>query len=79
MKELLQGVFGGFDAMLLAIPLAAARWILVAFFVAAAGASFLLPREFIFRGAPDQRWYRDLRWWAIGVTVPYVLIYAFVG
>ena len=78
MRPLFETLFGGFDAMLAAIPLAAARWILVGFFVAAAAGSILLPREFVFRGAPDQRWYRDLRWWAILATLPYVLIYALV-
>lgn len=78
MKELLSTLFGPFDAMLGAIPLAAARWCIVGFFSAAALASLLLPREFVFRGAPDRRWYRDLRWWAVAITVPYVLIYALV-
>jgi hypothetical protein len=78
MRELLAAFFGGFDALLGAIPLATARWVLVGFFVVAAAACLLLPREFVFRGAPDQRWYRDLRWWAVAVTVPYVLVYALV-
>ena len=48
-----------------------------AFSVSVAAESFLLPREFVFRGAPDQRWYRDLRWWAaIAATLPYVVIHA---
>jgi len=76
MRAFFEVVFGGFDAMLGAIPLAAARWVLVGFFLLAAVASLLLPREFVFRGAPDQRWYRDLRWWALAATLPYVLIYA---
>ena len=76
MKTLLETLFGGFDALLAAIPLAAARWVWSAFSSPSRSASFLLPREFVFRGAPDQRWYRDLRWWAIAATLPYVVIYA---
>ncbi len=76
MRSLFETLFGGFDALLAAIPLAAARWVLVGFFVSVAAASFLLSREFVFRGAPDQRWYRDLRWWAIAATLPYVVVYA---
>jgi hypothetical protein len=78
MKELLQAVLGPLDGLLGAIPLGAARWVIVGFFCAVAGATLLLPREFIYRGAPDQRWYRDLRWWGVAITAPYVLIYALV-
>jgi len=76
MKELLMAVLGPFDDFLGAIPLAYGRWIIVGFFVTAAGATLLLPAEFVFRGAPDRRWYRDLRWWSIAITLPYVIIYA---
>ena len=76
MRELLQAVLGPLDTLLGSIPLGAARWVIVGYFSAVALASLLLPREFVFRGAPDQRWYRDLRWWGIAITLPYVLIYA---
>jgi hypothetical protein len=77
-RELLEAVLGPFDALLGAIPLGAARWSIVAYFSAMAAATLLLPREFIYRGAPDRRWWRDLRWWGIAITAPYVLIYALV-
>lgn len=38
-----------------------------------------LRREFVFRGAPDKRWYRDLRLWATVVVMPYVAIYILLG
>ena len=38
-----------------------------------------LKREFVFRGAPDQRRWRDLRVWATLVVIPYVLVYVFLG
>ena len=75
MRELLEAVLGPFDRILGAIPLAAARWFIVGVFSMAAVAALLLPREFVYRGAPDQRWYRDLRWWGVAITAPYVLLY----
>ena len=78
LKNLLQAVLGPFDAMLGSIPLAAGRWIIVAFFLAVALATMALPREFVLRGAPDRRWFRDLRWWGLAITLPYILIYALV-
>lgn len=78
MKALLEAVLGPFDTLLGAIPLAAARWSIVGYFAAIAAATLLLPSEFIYRGAPDRRWWRDLRWWGIAITAPYVLIYALV-
>jgi hypothetical protein len=77
-KTLLQTLLGPFDLLLGSIPLAAGRWCIVGFFAAVALATMLLPREFVFRGAPDRRWFRDLRWWALAITLPYILIYALV-
>ena len=78
MKTLLHALLGPFDRLLGSIPLAAGRWIIVGFFCAVALGTMLVPREFVFRGAPDQRWYRDLRWWGLAITLPYILIYALV-
>ena len=38
-----------------------------------------LRREFVFRGAPDQQWWRDLRLWATLVVIPYVAVYLVMG
>ena len=38
-----------------------------------------LRREFVFRGAPDQAWWRDLRLWATLIVIPYVAIYLVLG
>ena len=38
-----------------------------------------LPREFVFRGAPDQKPWRDLRVWATLVVIPYVAVYLLLG
>ncbi len=40
---------------------------------------WFLRRDFVFRGAPDKRWWRDLRIWATLVTIPYVLVYLLLG
>jgi hypothetical protein len=77
-KTLLQALLGPFDSLLGAIPLDAGRWVVVGFFGAVALATLLLPSEFVFRGAPDRRWYRDLRWWGVVIVLPYILIYALV-
>ena len=76
MKAVLQAIFAPFDALLGAIPLGVARWIVVGFFLAAGAAVLLMPRELVFRGAPDRRLRHDLRLWAILVLLPYVVIYA---
>ena len=34
-----------------------------------------LDRDFIYLGSPDRSRWRDLRLWAVVVTVPYLLIY----
>jgi hypothetical protein len=75
MRDFLSAVLGPADALLAAIPLDVARWIVAGFFVVAGLSAVLLPREFDFRGAPDERWYRDLRWWAVLVLLPYLVIY----
>jgi hypothetical protein len=77
-KTLLQTLFAPFDLLLGSIPLAAGRWVIVGFFCVVALCTMLVPTEFVFRGAPDRRWWRDLRWWGLAITLPYVLIYALV-
>jgi hypothetical protein len=77
-RTLLQTVLDPFDLLLGAIPLGAGRWFIVGFFAAVALGTLLLPTEFVFRGAPDRRWYRDLRWWGVAILLPYILIYALV-
>lgn len=78
MRGLLEGLLGPPDRLLAAIPVEVGRWLVVAFLLAAGVASFFLPRWYVLLGAPDRRWYRDLRWWALAVTLPYVLIYAWL-
>ncbi len=72
-----EAVFRVLDAGLAAIPLSAARWIVVAFLSLAMVGALGLDREFVFRGAPARKWYLDLRLWAAAFMLPYVLIYLF--
>lgn len=76
MREILQAVFMPVNHALAAVPLAAARWITVAFLVLAGAIPLFLPRAYVYLGAPDARRWRDLRLWAAAAMVPYVLIYA---
>lgn len=75
MRGLLESVFGPLDALLGSVPLAAGRWIIVGFLVLSALAALALPRWYVLLGAPDRRWYRDLRLWALAFMLPYVVIY----
>jgi hypothetical protein len=54
--------------------IAAARVLFLLFFGLIIVLVFLLPREYIFRGAPDRSRWRDLRYWTLGL----VLIHAYV-
>ena len=36
-----------------------------------------LKRQYVYLGAPDQAGWRDLRFWALLILLPYVLIYLF--
>ncbi len=38
-----------------------------------------LKSEFVFRGAPDDQWWRDLRIWATLVVIPYITVYLLLG
>lgn len=58
-------------------------WVAVACVLGLYGAAiawvWTLRREFVFRGAPDQRWWRDLRLWATAIVMPYVAVYLLLG
>jgi len=52
-----------------------ARALFLGFFVLLLVAVFLLPRDYVFRGAPDRRAWRDLRFWALLVVLIHVWAY----
>ena len=75
-RSAIEVILGPFDALLSAVPLQHARWFALALLLIPALATLRAPREFVFRGAPDQKPWRDLRIWVWVVILPYVLIYA---
>ena len=75
MKHFLEAIFAPMNSLFEAIPFAAARPLVVGFLVAAALAPLLVSKDFVFRGCPDRRRARDLRLWAVGAMIPYILIY----
>ncbi len=36
---------------------------------------WLLPNEYIFKGAPDRKWYRNLKLWATLIVIFYAYLY----
>ena len=49
----------------------------VGLFLVAALWVAMLSKDYIYRGAPDRAWWRDLRIWAWLAMLPYVLLYIF--
>ena len=52
-----------------------ARILFIAFFVLIAVGVFLLPKGYVFRGAPNQSRWRDLRFWALLNVVIHTVVY----
>ena len=67
------------DAWLGSLPMSVAMICAIGLYVVAVIWVWTIPREFVFRGAPDQKPWRDLRVWATLLTVPYVIIYLWLG
>ena len=67
------------DAWLGSLPMSVAMICAIGLYVIAVIWVWTIPKEFVFRGAPDQKPWRDLRVWATLVTVPYVIIYLWLG
>ncbi|MEM9657896.1 MAG: hypothetical protein AAF961_05995, partial [Planctomycetota bacterium] len=67
------------DAWLASLPMGFAVACAVGLYLAAIAWVWTLRREFVFRGAPDQRWWRDLRLWATAVVLPYIVVYLVLG
>lgn len=75
----LKAIHEPIDRWLGSLPMSVAMACAIGLFLVAIVWVWGLRREFIFRGAPDQRWYRDLRIWATLVLLPYVAIYVLLG
>ena len=76
-RSVIELALGPFDALLAAVPLQHARWFALALLLIPALATLRASRAFVYRGAPDEKPWRDLRIWVWVVILPYVLIYAF--
>lgn len=67
------------DQWLGSLPMSIAMSCAIGLYVVAFVWVWCLKREFVFRGTPDNRWWRDLRIWATLVLIPYVAIYCVLG
>jgi hypothetical protein len=67
------------DEWLGRLPMSVAMVCAVGLYVVALVWVWGLRREFVFRGAPDDQWWRDLRIWATAVVIPYIAIYLLLG
>lgn len=68
-----------FDEWLNGLPMSVALGCTMALYAAALVWVWSLRREFVYRGTPDQKWWRDLRLWATLVVLPYVAVYLLLG
>jgi ABC-type uncharacterized transport system permease subunit len=75
----LKAIHQPFDEWLGTLPMSVALGCVLALYAVALIWVWTLRREFVFRGAPDQKWWRDLRVWATIVTIPYVAVYLLLG
>jgi len=67
------------DHWLSSLPMSVAMACAVSLFVLAGIWVWTLRADFIFRGAPDRRRWRDLRIWSMVVLLPYIAIYLLLG
>ena len=67
------------DEWLGGLPMTVALACAVGLYILALIWVWRLSRDFVFRGAPDQNGWRDLRVWATIVTIPYIAIYLVLG
>ena len=75
----LKSLHGPVDEWLGSLPMSVAIGCAIGLFTVAGIWVWTLKREFIFRGAPDQQWWRDLRLWSMLVLLPYVAVYLLLG
>lgn len=61
--------------MLQNIPLIWAKYIAGIFFIAMIVWVMVLPKEYIFKGAPDKKGWRDLRIWAAIILIVQIILY----
>ena len=76
---LIKGFHEPIDNWLGQLPMSVALGCAIALYAIALTWVWSLRREFVFRGSPDQKPWRDLRIWATIVVIPYVAVYLLLG
>ncbi len=75
LRALFEAIFGPLNAALGSLPLGVAPAFVALLLILPLVWVLRLGRASVFRGAPDEAWWRDLRLWAVVVTLPYLVIY----
>jgi hypothetical protein len=65
------------ENIFLQIPYWGVKAIVIMFFLGLASAPFFLPKEYIFKGAEDQKPWRDLRYWALAAAISEIVVYLY--
>lgn len=65
------------DVFLSGLTNETARWCAIMLFAVAGVWVWTLKREYVYRGAPDETIWRDLRLWSVFALCPYAIIYLF--
>ncbi|MEM6703169.1 MAG: hypothetical protein AAGA81_06105 [Acidobacteriota bacterium] len=78
LRQFLEAFFGPLDQLLGSLPLMTGRVAVALLLLVPLVWVLRLDREFILLGSPDRARWRDLRLWAVLVTLPYLAIYLFL-
>lgn len=62
---------------LVGVPLSWARDLILIIYVVILIAVWLLKRDYIFQGAPNQKWWRNLKLWATLAIASQLFVYAY--
>lgn len=75
LRILFESFLGPADRLLAALPLESARVAAIALLSIPPLVCLFASRRWIYRGASDTSGWRDLRWWAVAFTLPYLVVY----
>lgn len=64
-------------SVFLMVPPFGVKIIVALFFLVLALFPFLLPKEYIFKGAPDRKRWRDIRYWSLISAIAEMIIYLY--
>lgn len=60
---------------LLDLPMGVVKYIVLLAFIVPLVFALILPRQYIYLGAPDQKKWRNLKWWILGLVIVQTGIY----